>query len=95
MGTNSRLFGEWCPLLPAIGNGLRSMSRSLGTKDYLRVRVGIGRPPGRQDPADYVLSDFSAVERKELPFVVDRAADAAEAVISKGLEPAQNAYHAL
>ena len=76
-------------------NGLRSMSRSLGTKDYLRVRVGIGRPPGRQDPADYVLSDFSAVERKELPFVVDRAADAAEAVISKGLEPAQNAYHAL
>jgi peptidyl-tRNA hydrolase, PTH1 family len=75
-------------------NGLRSMSKSLGAKDYLRVRFGIGRPPGRQDPADFVLSDFSAVERKELDFLVDRAADAAEAVVAKGLEWAQNAYHA-
>ncbi|AVT30149.1 aminoacyl-tRNA hydrolase [Plantactinospora sp. BC1] len=74
-------------------NGLRSMSKSLGTKDYLRVRFGIGRPPGRQDPADYVLSDFSAVERKELEFLVDRAADAAEAVVGRGLEWAQNTYH--
>lgn len=74
-------------------NGLRSMSKSLGTKDYLRVRVGIGRPPGRQDPADYVLSDFSAVERKELEFQVDRAADAVESVILRGLEWTQNAYH--
>jgi PTH1 family peptidyl-tRNA hydrolase len=74
-------------------NGLRSMSRSLGTRDYLRVRVGIGRPPGRQDPADYVLSDFSPSERKEVEFVVDRAADLAEAVITRGVEWAQNAYH--
>jgi PTH1 family peptidyl-tRNA hydrolase len=74
-------------------NGLRSMSRSLGTRDYLRVRFGIGRPPGRQDPADYVLSDFTTVERKELDYLVDRAADAVEALVTQGLEPAQNAYH--
>jgi len=74
-------------------NGLRSMTESLGSRDYLRVRFGIGRPPGRQDPADYVLSDFSAAERRELEFLVDRAADAAEALVCQGLEPAQNAYH--
>jgi PTH1 family peptidyl-tRNA hydrolase len=74
-------------------NGLRSMSRSLATKDYARVRFGIGRPPGRQDPADYVLSDFSPAERKELEFLVDRAADVTEAVLTKGVEWAQNAYH--
>ncbi|MEV0273310.1 aminoacyl-tRNA hydrolase [Hamadaea sp. NPDC050747] len=75
-------------------NGLRSMSKSLSTKDYLRVRFGVGRPPGRQDPADFVLSDFSAAERKDLDFFVDRAADAVESLIVKGLEPTQNAYHA-
>ena len=74
-------------------NGLRSMSSSLGSKDYVRVRFGIGRPPGRQNPADFVLSDFSTVERKELDFFVDRAADAVEMVIERGLEPAQNQYH--
>ncbi|WP_416901192.1 aminoacyl-tRNA hydrolase [Micromonospora echinospora] len=74
-------------------NGLRSMTKSLGTKDYVRVRFGIGRPPGRQDPADYVLSDFSGVERKELEFLVDRAADAVESVITRGVEWTQNAYH--
>jgi PTH1 family peptidyl-tRNA hydrolase len=74
-------------------NGLRSMSKSLGTKEYARVRFGIGRPPGRQDPADYVLSDFSSVERKELEFLVDRAADVAEAVVLEGVEWAQNKYH--
>ncbi|WP_428961982.1 aminoacyl-tRNA hydrolase [Micromonospora fluostatini] len=74
-------------------NGLRSMSKSLGTKDYVRVRFGIGRPPGRQDPADYVLSNFSAAERKELDFLVDRAADVAESVVTRGVEPTQNAYH--
>ena len=74
-------------------NGLRSMSKSLGTKEYVRVRFGIGRPPGRQDPADYVLSDFSAVERKELEFLVDRAADVVESVIARGVEPTQNLYH--
>lgn len=74
-------------------NGLRSMSKSLGTKDYARVRFGIGRPPGRQDPADYVLSDFGTAERKELEFLVDRAADMVESVVTKGVEPTQNAYH--
>jgi len=74
-------------------NGLRSMSKSLGTKEYARVRFGIGRPPGRQDPADFVLSDFSAVERKELDFLVDRAADVVEAVVLEGVEWAQNKYH--
>jgi len=74
-------------------NGLRSMSKSLGTKDYARVRFGIGRPPGRQDPADFVLSDFSTVERKELEFLVDRAADVAEAIVTRGVEWAQNAYN--
>ncbi|GHJ10269.1 peptidyl-tRNA hydrolase [Micromonospora humidisoli] len=74
-------------------NGLRSMSKSLGTKDYVRVRFGIGRPPGRQDPADFVLSDFGAAERKELEFLVDRAADVVESVVTKGVEPTQNAYH--
>ena len=74
-------------------NGLRSMSKSLGTKEYARVRFGIGRPPGRQDPADYVLSDFGAAERKELDFLVDRAADVVEAVVAEGVEWAQNKYH--
>ena len=75
-------------------NGLRSISQSLSTKDYIRVRFGIGRPPGRQDPADYVLSDFSAAERKELEFLVDRAADMVESIIRTGVEATQNAYHA-
>ena len=74
-------------------NGLRSMSKSLASKEYARVRFGIGRPPGRQDPADYVLSDFGAAERKELDFLVDRAADVVEAVVAEGVEWAQNKYH--
>lgn len=76
-------------------NGLRSISSALGTRDYLRVRVGIGRPPGRQDPADYVLKRFSSVERNELGLVLDRAADAVEALLTEGLERAQNRFHAL
>ena len=75
-------------------NGLRSITRSSGTKDYLRVRVGIGRPPGRQDPADFVLKDFSATERKELDLLIVDAADAAEALVARGLEAAQNDVHA-
>ncbi len=78
---------------PGGHNGLRSLDRSLGTREYLRVRVGIGRPPGRQDPADYVLRNFSPPERKELPLEIERAADAVEALLTKGLEAAQNAYH--
>lgn len=74
-------------------NGLRSMSKSLGSRDYLRIRFGIGRPPGRQDPADYVLSDFAPVERKEVDFLVDRAADMVESVMARGLEWTQNTYH--
>ncbi len=75
-------------------NGLRSVSRSLGTKDYLRVRVGIGRPPGRMDPADYVLRDFSASERKDLPVVVGEGADAVESLVAVGLVDSQQRFHA-
>jgi PTH1 family peptidyl-tRNA hydrolase len=74
-------------------NGLRSITSALGTKEYLRVRVGIGRPPGRMDPADFVLRDFSPVERKELPLLVSDAADAAEMVVTDGLLAAQQRYH--
>jgi peptidyl-tRNA hydrolase, PTH1 family len=74
-------------------NGLRSVTSHLGTRDYYRVRVGIGRPPGRMDPASYVLRDFSAAERKELALVFDRAADATETLISQGLAAAQNMFN--
>ena len=74
-------------------NGLRSITRSTGTRDYLRVRVGIGRPPGRQDPADFVLKDFSSVERKELALLLVEAADATELLLSAGLQAAQNDVH--
>jgi PTH1 family peptidyl-tRNA hydrolase len=74
-------------------NGLRSISRSVGTKDYLRVRVGIGRPPGRQDPADFVLKDFSATERKTLQLLIAEAADATELLLEQGLQAAQNSVH--
>jgi peptidyl-tRNA hydrolase, PTH1 family len=75
-------------------NGLRSVTQALGTRDYYRVRFGIGRPPGRMDPAAFVLHDFTAAERKDLPFLVDRCADATEMLIAKGLATAQNIYHA-
>jgi PTH1 family peptidyl-tRNA hydrolase len=74
-------------------NGLRSATAALGTNEYLRVRVGIGRPPGRQDPADFVLREFSSAERKDLAYHVDRAADAVEALLQDGLEAAQNAFN--
>ena len=75
-------------------NGLKHLTKCLGSKEYLRVRFGIGRPPGRQDPADFVLKDFSLTERRELPFLVDRAADAVEALLTGTLESAQNVFHA-
>ncbi|WP_156754724.1 aminoacyl-tRNA hydrolase [Actinokineospora pegani] len=75
-------------------NGLRSITKSLGSKDYHRVRFGIGRPPGRQDPADFVLRDFSSTERKELALEIDRCADAVEALVGQGLVAAQNSFHA-
>lgn len=75
-------------------NGLRDASRALGTREHLRVRVGIGRPPGRQDAADFVLHDFSTAERADLAWLVDRAADAVEVLVVDGLEAAQRRFHA-
>ncbi|MEW1960031.1 aminoacyl-tRNA hydrolase [Kineococcus sp. NPDC059986] len=75
-------------------NGLRSISKSLGEKEYARVRVGIGRPPGRQDPADFVLKEFSSTEKKDLPFLLMDAADAVERLLLEGLEAAQQKFHA-
>jgi PTH1 family peptidyl-tRNA hydrolase len=74
-------------------NGLRSLRSALGTGDFYRVRFGIGRPPGRQDPADWVLKDFSAAERKELPFHIDRTADAVESLLAEGLDATQQQYN--
>ncbi len=74
-------------------NGLRSISAALATKDYLRVRCGVGRPPGRMDPADYVLRDFTAAERKDLPLDLEHAADAVESLIGFGLLDTQNRLH--
>jgi PTH1 family peptidyl-tRNA hydrolase len=74
-------------------NGLKSMRSSLGTGDFHRVRAGIGRPPGRQEVADFVLSNYSGVERKELPFQVDSAADAVESLIADGLDRTQQRFN--
>ncbi|MEI5099484.1 aminoacyl-tRNA hydrolase [Streptomyces sp. PmtG] len=73
-------------------NGLKSMTKAMGS-DYHRVRFGIGRPPGRMQVADFVLKDFSSVERKELDYFVDRAADAVECLVVEGLERAQTTYN--
>lgn len=74
-------------------NGLRSISQAVGTRDYARLRVGIGRPPGRQDPADFVLSDFPARERAELGVTLEQAADVVEAVVAGGFDATQQALH--
>ncbi|MGN0063799.1 MAG: aminoacyl-tRNA hydrolase [Nocardioides sp.] len=74
-------------------NGLRSMRSSLGTGDFHRVRAGIGRPPGRQDVADFVLSNYSSTERKELPLHVVEAADAVESLVTDGLEKTQQNFN--
>jgi PTH1 family peptidyl-tRNA hydrolase len=74
-------------------NGLRDISKALATKDYLRVRVGVGRPPGRMDTADFVLKDFSGSEKKELPFLIGAAADAVETLVRDGLLAAQQQFH--
>ena len=76
-------------------NGLRSLSTSLGSKHYFRVRVGIGRPPGRMDPADFVLRDFSPTERESLPSTLDAAADAVESLVSLGLLATQQRFHSI
>ena len=74
-------------------NGLKSLRRSLGSGEFYRVRVGIGRPPGRQDPAEWVLRDFAKAEQKELVLIFERAADAVESLIADGLAAAQNIYN--
>jgi len=75
-------------------NGLRSVAAALGTHDFLRVRIGIGRPPGRKAAATFVLENFTATERSEVDTICEQAADATELLVSQGLEPAQNIVHA-
>jgi PTH1 family peptidyl-tRNA hydrolase len=75
-------------------NGLRSVSSALGTNDFQRVRIGVGRPPGRKSGATFVLENFTAAERPEVPTICEQAADATELLIELGLEPAQNTVHA-
>jgi len=74
-------------------NGLRSVTARLGSREYYRARIGIGRPPGRMDPAVYVLRDFAAPERAELPLLLGHAADAVEKLLTDGLAAAQNTFH--
>ena len=74
-------------------NGLRSMRAALGTGDFYRVRLGIGRPSGRQDVSDFVLSNYSAAERKDLPLQVVTAADAVESLVTDGLAPTQSRFN--
>jgi PTH1 family peptidyl-tRNA hydrolase len=75
-------------------NGLKSIRRAIGTGDFYRVRVGIGRPPGRQDPAEFVLKPFGSTERNELPDLLSRGSDAVEALVLDGLESTQNRFNA-
>lgn len=74
-------------------NGLRSIRQALGTGDFYRVRMGIGRPVGRQDTVGFVLAPFSPAENRELDLHVQRTADAVEALVTDGLDVAQNRYH--
>lgn len=75
-------------------NGVRDVAKALGTPEFTRVRVGIGRPPGRQDPADWVLDPFGQAERKTLPILLSDAADAVELIVEQGLVAAQQRVHA-
>lgn len=74
-------------------NGLKSISQALGTRDYLRLRVGVGRPPGQMDAAAYVLRDFPAAERPELAVTLEEAAEAVTDLVNDGLEKTQNRLH--
>jgi PTH1 family peptidyl-tRNA hydrolase len=74
-------------------NGLKSLTASFGTADYYRVRMGIGRPVGRQDPADFVLKQFAAAEKKVLADFLVRGTEAVESLISKGLETTQQNFN--
>lgn len=75
-------------------NGLRDIERALGTRDWPRIRIGIGRPPGRMDPADYVLRPFTAEERGHIDVTIEAAADAIEDLVRDGLASAQQRHHA-
>jgi PTH1 family peptidyl-tRNA hydrolase len=75
-------------------NGLRDVVARTGSPDFLRVRIGVGRPPGRQDPADYVLKRFHAKEREEIDVTLELAVDAILALVEEGLEATQNRFHA-
>ena len=74
-------------------NGLKSMTSAFGGPDYYRVRLGIGRPMGQQDPADFVLKAFSKVEQKDLAEFIVRGADVVESLITKGLEATQSTFN--
>ncbi|MCH8612122.1 aminoacyl-tRNA hydrolase [Arsenicicoccus dermatophilus] len=74
-------------------NGLRSISQAVGTKDYLRVRLGIGRPPGRQDPADFVLRDFAARERPDVDVMLEDTADIVDDLVTRGVTFAQDRWN--
>jgi peptidyl-tRNA hydrolase, PTH1 family len=74
-------------------NGLGSIASHLGSRDFLRVRVGIGRPAGRSGAVGHVLDTFSSTEKKELPFILERAADAAESIVADGTERAMNTFN--
>jgi len=74
-------------------NGLRSIRASLGTGDFYRVRVGVGRPPGRQDPADFLLSNFPASIREDVEVEISRATDAVESLTLVWLDQTQNAFN--
>lgn len=74
--------------------GLADIQQRIGGPDFLRVRIGIGRPPGRQDAADYVLKRFSSAERDEADIAIQRAADAVLDLVAEDLETAQNRHHA-
>lgn len=75
-------------------NGLKDLDRALGTPGYLRVRIGVGRPPGRMPASDHVLRRFAPKEREEIDVTLEHAADAVEMLVREGLEPTQNRYHA-
>ncbi|UNK71920.1 aminoacyl-tRNA hydrolase [Microbacterium sp. H1-D42] len=75
-------------------NGVRDVALALTTAEFPRVRVGVGRPPGRQDPADWVLSPFGSAEQKTLPILISDAADAVEQLVGDGLLTAQQKHHA-
>jgi PTH1 family peptidyl-tRNA hydrolase len=74
-------------------NGLRSIRAALGTGDFYRVRIGVGRPPGRQDPADFLLSDIPASAREDVEVEIGRAADAVESLVALGLDRTQNVFN--